>query len=78
MNFFTAILKCIFPFWTFLESEMTDFPTFPHTPISEVRTLPFQLREACMKKIKLDIPFGRSFLERPPSLLVIFRLIRSY
>ena len=28
MNFFTAILKYVCPFWTFLESEMTDFPTF--------------------------------------------------
>ena len=72
MNFFTAILKCICPFWTYLESEMTDFPTFPHTPTSEIRTLPFHLLEACMKKIKLDIPFGQSLLQRPQSLLVIF------
>ena len=51
---------------------MTDFPTFPHTPTSEIRTLPFHLLEACMKKIKLDIPFGRSLHEKPQSLLVIF------
>ena len=51
---------------------MTDFRTFPHTPTSEIRTVPFHLLEACMKKIKLDIPFGRSLLQRPQSLLVIF------
>ena len=48
------------------------FPDLPHTPTSEIRTLPFHLLEACMKKIKLDIPFGQSLLQRPQSLLVIF------
>ena len=72
MNFFTAILKCICSFWTFLESEMTDFPTFPHTPTSEIRTLPFHLLEACMKKIKLDIPFGAEPTRKTPKSTCYF------
>ena len=71
MNFFTAILKCICPFWTFLESDL------PHTPTSEIRTLPFHLPEACMKKIKLDIPFGRASF-KDPKVYLLFLLIRSY
>ena len=35
---------------------MTDFPTLSYTSTSEIRTLPFHILEACMKKIKIPPP----------------------